>query len=93
MAKSSDPVYHCLIDTGALVMGFTNEEVAKLLLKLLPEELFEPRCAFKSQLSSSLHTVHLPRSQVISTYDSHSLPIINYQFMLVSHNINIFQFI
>lgn len=41
VAKSSDPVYHCLIDTGALVMGFTNEEVAKLLLKLLPEELFD----------------------------------------------------
>lgn len=42
VAKSTDPVYHCLIDTGALVMGFTNEEVAKLLLKLLPEDLFEP---------------------------------------------------
>ena len=42
VAKSTDPVYHCLIDTGALVMGFTNEEVAKLLLKLLPDDLFEP---------------------------------------------------
>lgn len=42
MAKSKDPVYHCLIDTGALVMGFTNEEVAKLMLKMLPEELFDP---------------------------------------------------
>jgi len=41
VAKSTDPLYHCLIDTGALVMGFTNEEVAKLLLKLLPEDLFE----------------------------------------------------
>ena len=41
VAKSTDPLYHCLIDTGALVMGFTNE-VAKLLLKLLPEDLFEP---------------------------------------------------
>eukprot|EP00435_Cladocopium_sp_Y103_P040164 s652_g10.t2 len=41
VAKSTDPVYHCLIDTGALVMGFTNEEVAKLLLKLLPDDLFD----------------------------------------------------
>ncbi|CAJ1390013.1 unnamed protein product [Effrenium voratum] len=41
VAKSKDPVYHCLIDTGALVMGFTNEEVAKLLLKMLSEELFD----------------------------------------------------
>ncbi|CAE7232459.1 unnamed protein product, partial [Symbiodinium sp. CCMP2456] len=41
VAKSKDPVYHCLIDTGALVMGFTNEEVAKVLLKMLPEELFD----------------------------------------------------
>ncbi|CAK8997192.1 unnamed protein product, partial [Durusdinium trenchii] len=41
VAKSKDPVYHCLIDTGALVMGFTNEEVAKLMLKMLPEELFD----------------------------------------------------
>ena len=23
-------------------MGFTNEEVAKLMLKMLPEELFDP---------------------------------------------------
>ena len=47
MAKSKDPVYHCLIDTGALVMGFTNEEVAKLLLKMLSEELFDSwRCTF-----------------------------------------------
>ena len=28
-------MYHCLIDTGALVMGFTNEEVAKVMLKML----------------------------------------------------------
>ena len=40
VAQSTDPVYHCLIDTGALVMGFTNEEVAKLLLKMLPEATF-----------------------------------------------------
>ena len=39
-------MYHCLIDTGALVMGFTNDEVAKVLLKMLPEELFDSSHGF-----------------------------------------------
>lgn len=58
VAKSTDPLYHCLIDTGALVMGFTNEEVAKLLLKLLPEDLFEPWWAKSIKICKILGQPH-----------------------------------
>ena len=34
VARASGPVFHALIDTGALVTGFTNEEAANQLLNL-----------------------------------------------------------
>jgi hypothetical protein len=33
VANSRDPEFHALIDTGALITGYSNEEVAKQLLK------------------------------------------------------------
>jgi hypothetical protein len=34
---TADPPFHALIDTGALITGMDNEEVARYLLKYLPE--------------------------------------------------------
>ena len=33
IATSTDPRFHALIDTGALITGYSNEEVARRLLK------------------------------------------------------------
>ena len=40
VAKASRQ-FHALIDTGALITGMDNEEVARFLLRRLPEELYE----------------------------------------------------